>query len=875
MGDFRILMREKSGKKLAAFSVLVFLLITIIVFFVVLRFYWMINLNRIDDYLGEIPALIAIREKELNMRSRIYRDDIMTRAELGAKLYDEANMLADSEKLERARTAISADSISLLDEHGELLCTTGHVSPEENFRACIKSLEPGVPDWELYPAVSKDGKETGKKDAEGFVRLPLPGDTNRSLVFEFSCETLLELYNALDDWPNILERMLSGEDGLAFAKTGSRMAGYPMDSFTSEQTAQLYAKAAKVLQNSNSFLKTRSGRPVKFVTLLGEYCVAVLMHYSHAVYEDTDILLTAPLGNVLGNSIYIAAAISALIGLGIMLVQLYIFRRLLREEVKRNAASVSLKLVCQATWPGMLVVVAVTVLFSCMLLLLENRSNISFTAMSKRRAIQYDIDWYKSQEGIIRRTFENFYRERTQILADFLTGHPDYQTHAGMKELNRIAKADYLMRFDRTGREVLSSNSYTGFSVGTNLSEKYRGVLMGYPYVVAGPAADPYTGQMQLGTAILITDSEEKPDGFLLAVYNAGELTAELARMSYERAVNSSVVQKGHIVAAINDEDGRFIAHTDPKVIGLKAEDFLDDVEAGSNFEGFTEYKGEDVCVSASSSGGRTLLYVVPERWDFGAYTDVVLAALAVLVLLAVLYYPIAGLLIARAAAGNERELQSQDMERSPIMVFFYGYAAFLTLFAFIAFIACYNGWWASFDYLFGGQWSKGIHLFSIWAALFILALTLCCGFLVHTALKHWENSVSLQSRTGIRLVNSLITYVISILFIFCVLDMFGVNTIALLTSASVIPIALGMGAQSMAADLLAGFFMTLGGSVHVGDYINAGGITGRVTDMGIRVIKIIDDDGNVVLLNNSKVTPVRNMGRAGTKEETAQSNKK
>ena len=497
--------------------------------------------------------------------------------------------------------------------------------------------------------------------------------------------------------------------------------------------------------------------------------------------------------------------------------------------------------------------------------------------MSKRRAIQYDIDWYKDQMGVIRRTFGDFYLARTQILADFLIEHPDYQTRAGMKELNRIAKADYLMRFDSTGQEVLSSNSYTGFSVGTNLSEKYRGILMGYPYVAVGPEADPYTGQMQLGTAILITDSEEKPDGFLLAVYNASELTAELERMSYEHAVNTSVVQNGHIVAAINDEDGRFIAHTDPEVIGMRAEDFLEDVKAGSNFEGFTEYDGEDVCISASSSGGRTLVYVVPERWDFGAYTNVSITALAVLVLLVVLYYPVAGLLIARAAAGTERELQPQDMERSPLAVFFDGYAVFLTLFAFLAFIAYYNGWWASFDYVFGRQWSKGIHLFSIWAALFILALALCCGFLVHTALKHWENSISLQSRTGVRLVNSLISYVISILFIFYTLDMFGVNTVALLTSASVIPIALGMGAQSMAADLLAGFFMTLGGSVHVGDYINAGGITGRVTDMGVRVIKITDDDENVVLLNNSKVTPVRNVSRkdaqsaAGTKEEIAQ----
>ena len=37
---------------------------------------------------------------------------------------------------------------------------------------------------------------------------------------------------------------------------------------------------------------------------------------------------------------------------------------------------------------------------------------------------------------------------------------------------------------------------------------------------------------------------------------------------------------------------------------------------------------------------------------------------------------------------------------------------------------------------------------------------------------------------------------------------------------------------------------------------------SGRVTDMGIRTIEITDDEGDVVLITNSKVSPVRNMSR-------------
>jgi len=88
------------------------------------------------------------------------------------------------------------------------------------------------------------------------------------------------------------------------------------------------------------------------------------------------------------------------------------------------------------------------------------------------------------------------------------------------------------------------------------------------------------------------------------------------------------------------------------------------------------------------------------------------------------------------------------------------------------------------------------------------------------------------------------------------------VNTTTLLASAGVLSIAVGMGAQSMASDLLAGFFMMLEGSIHVGDHVSVSGVTGDVTDMGIRTTEITDADGNVVILNNSHVGSVLNMSR-------------
>ena len=858
--EIKTLLREKSGKKLLLLSVAVFLLITVIVFFTVFMIYGLSRVKQMEEYLSEIPTIVESRENELLMRRAVCEEGYMTYADLGLILYREESDLTDAERLNRVRTATGADSVSLVDEQGALLSTTGFVSPEENVNACVQALEPRQIHLELYSS-SKEGEKTGESDGRVFVRLPLKDHTNRSLVYEFPCKVILEVYNALNDWSNVLSSMLSGLDAVAFAKTGDSVVGYPMEGLTDDQTSKLYDDVAKVIEKGG-FWNHEDGMSVKLIKLMGKRYFAVKTHYSPT---DTEVLLTIPLMDVIRNGIFIAVTISAIIGWGILLIQGYIFRQLVRKKARNEEITISRRWVWQATWPGLLVMLLVTIIFSAMLLQLENRTNAAFTATTKRSSLQYEIEERKGLESTIRRTFEESYKTRTQALAIFLEEHPDYQTHEKLKELNSIAGSDYLMLFDREGQEKEASNSYTGFSVEKNLSEEYQAVLMGYPSTVVGPAADPYTGWMQIGTAFLMTDEEEKADGFLLAVYSAGDLNREIERMSLESTVNNFAVQKDHIAAAIKDKDGLFVAHTDPMMIGQNAKDFLDDdFQTGVSFEGYTEYMGRLVCVSAVSLDGKTLLFIVPERGDLDSQSNAVLIASIILLILALLYYPNAGLLIAKAMEEAEGNLQSQDRKRNPIVIFSDGYAIFLAPFALIALWASSGGWWTSFDYVFSGMWTKGVHLFSVWAALFVTAVTLFFEFLIRVILNRMESRFSNKARTITRLFGSFITYSATIFLFISVFSMFGVDTKVLMASAGVVSIAVGMGAQSMAGDLLAGFFMMLEGTVHVGDYVSVGGsrssVTGRVVDMGVRTMKIVDKNGNLVTLNNREASPVTNM---------------
>ena len=855
--ETRSLIKEKSGKKLVLFSVCIFVIITVIVFFITIKFCQNNALDLMEDLLDQIPETVNSRTNELNMRSVAFGDDMLTRAELGLKIYAETDSISDKEKLEMVRDNVSAASVSLLNKQGQLISTTGPVCPRENFDRCIQKLEPRSPYFEAYPMLSESGEKTAKDDGKGFVLIPVSEDAGESLVFEFSCDSLMELYNSLSDWSIVMTDALSENDVVAYVRITDSLAGYPVDGLTSEQTSQLYEEVGKILDNSETSEYAGTPRSGKIISLLGKRYLSTKVHYSD---YDADVLITMPFDAVAGNGMYIAAAISSIIGWGIFLIQLYVLKRLLRERSEGEEKKVSRSSVCRATWPGIVIFLVVTVVFSSMLQMLENQSNATFTAMNKRLSVEHDIEMHRNHEKIIRNAFEDLYRTRSQVLAVFLEDRPEYENSDGLKELSDITKADYLMCFDKNGNERFASNSYTGFTVGENLSEDYNAVLMGYPYAVVGPAEDPYTGEIQIGTAVLLTDSDGQADGFLLAVDNADELNAELKRMTYESTINSFSVQKGSIAAAINDEDGRFIAHTDDSMIGQKAGDYLLTLKTGTSFEGFTDYKGEKMCISANAENGKTLIYLVPEHGINEIRPLYIVLILTVLLILALVYYPTASVMIAEGIIEKEDELKTSSRAGSPIIVFSDGYVFFMTLFTLVTLIATSHGWWSSFNFILRGQWAKGFNLYSLWAALFVIVVILFFEFLFRTVMNLLENRLSVRTWTITRMIKSFISYSACIVLLFWLMDIFGVNTTAMLASAGIISIAVGMGAQSMASDLLAGFFMMLEGSIHVGDRVAAGGVTGCVTDMGIRTTEITDDEGNVTLLNNSKINPIRNM---------------
>ena len=847
----KALVQEKSGKKLIAFSAVAFVLIAVIVFSAVFKRCMNTQMKLMDEYLWETQKTARSRESELKLIRKAYEKDVQGRAGIGLRLYRDGNTLPEGERLAWIRDTVSAASVSLLDGQGKVLSTTGPASPEDVFSASVGTLVPGEVHLAFFPAASDEAE--GKQDGMAFVRLALPEDGEQSLVFEFTCESVTKLTAAAEDWSGVLEKTLVRNNLTAYVKVGDTLTGYAAEERTADEQAQLREQLMAVFRSNESDQNPERKWSGRIISLMGRRYLTAMAHFSREEQGDADVLMMAPYEKVVGNGIFIALAISAIIGMGIVLVQHYSYRQVHRKKKQKGEEQFSRMRVLQATWPGILAVLTVTIVFINMLLLLESRTNTAAITQIKRELVAREIAWNKSQAETVRGYYEQQYRLSAKVMAAYLEKHPEEQTTEGLENLRSDAGAAYLMRFDASGKELAASNSYTGFLADKNLGPEFQALLLGYPSAFSGPSEDPYTGRMQLGAASLMKDAEGRPDGFLLAVYDAGVLHEALEKLNDVSTINGFAVREGHIAAAVSDEDGRFIAHTDPQMIGQKAADYLDDYEPGSSFEGFADYKGEKMCVSAVSAEGKTLMFMTPERMDADARNIALLLSLSMLLLLVLLF------VTAQAMTEVEEKLPESFRAGAPILIFSKGYSFFLTVFALFALIASANGWWTTFDYVFSGKWSRGVHLYSLWAALFMLAVTLVCVVLLRWMLRHSESRFTTGGRTIARLVGSLVSYAATIFLFFAILSLFGVNTTALVASAGIISIAVGMGAQSMAADLLAGVFMMLEGSIHVGDTVNAGGVSGRVLDMGIRSTTIEDENGDIIVLNNSKISPVRN----------------
>lgn len=162
--------------------------------------------------------------------------------------------------------------------------------------------------------------------------------------------------------------------------------------------------------------------------------------------------------------------------------------------------------------------------------------------------------------------------------------------------------------------------------------------------------------------------------------------------------------------------------------------------------------------------------------------------------------------------------------------------------------------------YILSGAWDRGNNIFA-WTSCALVFLTIIIGVeLFRIPVRITTSLLGARGETVGHLLLSVVKYGGAIGGLFYCLYLLGIDSSKLLASAGILSLIIGLGAQSLIKDIIAGIFIVFEGDFRVGDIVTIANYRGTVMDIGLRTTKILGADGNIKIYNNSEISGILNM---------------
>jgi len=169
-------------------------------------------------------------------------------------------------------------------------------------------------------------------------------------------------------------------------------------------------------------------------------------------------------------------------------------------------------------------------------------------------------------------------------------------------------------------------------------------------------------------------------------------------------------------------------------------------------------------------------------------------------------------------------------------------------------------------DFLTSSELWDGV----IRASIKIIAIAVIAYFIVLIGKRVIANIFSLSMRSPInyserrqktilKLLQSVISYIVYFSAILAILSVLDINVAGLLAGAGIAGLAIGFGAQSLVKDVITGFFIIFEDQFGVGDHIKLNGAEGKVIEIGLRTTKIRGAQGEQHIIPNGSIGAVIN----------------
>ena len=143
-----------------------------------------------------------------------------------------------------------------------------------------------------------------------------------------------------------------------------------------------------------------------------------------------------------------------------------------------------------------------------------------------------------------------------------------------------------------------------------------------------------------------------------------------------------------------------------------------------------------------------------------------------------------------------------------------------------------------------------------------VIIIGICVSLAILTSLIAKLSFKSKKAKTLSKLLVNFIKWVIVICGIFFIVSAWGASTTITLASAGILTLIIGLGSQTLVADILAGLFIVFEGDFQVGDIVVIDGWRGEVLEIGVRTTRLIDAGGNIKIISNNEIKSIINQTR-------------
>ena len=477
-------------------------------------------------------------------------------------------------------------------------------------------------------------------------------------------------------------------------------------------------------------------------------------------------------------------------------------------------------------------------------------------------------------------------------------------TRAFMVDLREALACDCVWYFDMNGDTIASDNDFWGYRLSEDedsFSYQFREVLQGRKSEVVAVSSQA-TGDWQVTkyVGLVVQDDSLRTIGMVEIGSDQTLVTKMKSSLSLSSILHTVQPGNNAFAFAINTDSGKFTYYPDSNLVGELASDYgIPETSQEAGFSDFLTINGETYLCASVSVDGEYVYVATPAS----VVTDLAVPNAVATTLFSLIWFLVLVFVAApRSRKGEGEAVPEGDRDQGELFddevadvtvdgrvkrttaavsrwnmrgvswenrtpgqkvsaicgaIFTILALAFLVMALFSDSLFSKS---SLFHYILSGSWQPGMNMFAITRCVMVVLVAYAAVDIVRRLLQWFAESMTAKGETICRLLDNVLKFAFWIAMIYFCMGTLGADTSVLLTSAGILTLVVGLGANSLITDIIAGLFIVFEGEFQVGDIVTIGDFRGTVQEIGVRTTKIKGGDNNVKVFANRNVSGVLNM---------------